>query len=68
MFFVYFFPVFFFFFVLFSFYGFLSDEVPTLETLEFAFYIGSTPTFLHFDLYLNTAYTRSTLHSFIFLF
>ena len=23
---------------------FLSDERPTLETLDFAFYIGSTPT------------------------
>ena len=35
---------------------FLSDEGPMLETLDFAFYIGSTPTFLYFDLYLNTAY------------
>ena len=35
---------------------FLSDEGPTLETLDFAFYIGSTPTFLYFDLYFNTAY------------
>ena len=35
---------------------FLSDEGPTLKTLDFAFYIGSTPTFLYFDLYLNTAY------------
>ena len=36
---------------------FLSDEGPTLETLDFTFYIGSTtPTFLYFDLYLNTAY------------
>ena len=26
----------------------LSDEGPTLETLDFAFYIGSTPTFLYF--------------------
>ena len=33
-----------------------SDEEPTLETLEFTFHIGSTPTFLYFDLYLNTAY------------
>ena len=33
---------------------FLSDEWPTLETLDFAFYIGSTPTFLYFDFYLNT--------------
>ena len=35
---------------------FLSDEGPTLKTLDFTFYIGSTPTFLYFDLYLNTAY------------
>ena len=37
---------------------FLSDEGPTLESLDFlnAFYISSTPTFLYFDLYLNTAY------------
>ena len=35
---------------------FLSDEGPTLETLDFTFRIGSTPTFLYFDLYLNTAY------------
>ena len=33
----------------------MSTE-PTLETLEFAFHIGSTPAFLYFDLYLNTAY------------
>ena len=35
---------------------FLSDEGPTLETLDFTFHIGSTTTFLNFDLYLNTAY------------
>ena len=35
---------------------FVSDEGPTLETLDFTIRIGSTPTFLHFDLYLNTAY------------
>ena len=35
---------------------FLSDEGPTLETLDFTIRIGSTPTFLYFDLYLNTAY------------
>ena len=28
----------------------------TLETLDFTIHIGSTPTFLYFDLYLNTAY------------
>ena len=30
--------------------------MPTLETLDFTIRIGSTPTFLHFGLYLNTAY------------
>ena len=35
----------------------LRDEGPTLETLDFTIRIGSTaPTFLYFDLYLNTAY------------
>ena len=29
---------------------------PTLETIDFTFRIGSTLTFLYFDLYLNTAY------------
>ena len=33
---------------------FLSDEGPTLEMLNFTFHIGSTQTFLYFDLYLNT--------------
>ena len=27
-----------------------SDEGPTLETLDFSIRIGSTPTFLYFDL------------------
>ena len=35
---------------------FLFDERPTLKTLDFTFYIGSTPIFSYFDLYLNTAY------------
>ena len=33
-----------------------SDEGPMLEMLDFTIRIGSTPTFLYFDLYLNTAY------------
>ena len=37
---------------------FLSDQGPTLELLDFTFPIGGTPTFLYFDLYLNTAYTQ----------
>ena len=35
---------------------FLSDEGPTLKTLDFTIRIGSTPTFLYFDLYLYSAY------------
>ena len=31
---------------------FLSDEGPTLETLDFTIRIGSTPTFVYLDLYL----------------
>ena len=35
---------------------FISDEGPMLETLDFTIRIGSTPTFLYFDLYLYSAY------------
>ena len=35
---------------------FLSDEGPMLETLDYTISIGSTPTFLYFDLYLYSAY------------
>ena len=31
-----------------------------LNRSVFSFYIGSAPTFLYFDLYLNTAYTQHT--------
>ena len=37
-------------------FGFLSDEGPMLETLDYTIRIGSTPTFLYFDLYLYSAY------------
>ena len=43
---------------------FLSDEGPTFKTLDFAFYIGSTPTFLY--RFLSQHCQRSTLH-FMFL-
>ena len=33
-------------------YIFLSDEGPMLETLDHTIRIGSTPTFLYFDLYI----------------
>ena len=39
---------------------FLSDEGPTLETLD---YIGSTPTFLYFDLYLYSAYAAHYVYN-----
>ena len=35
---------------------FLSDEGLMLETLDYTIRIGSTPTFLYFDLYLYSAY------------
>ena len=35
---------------------FLSDEGPMLETLDYTIRIGSTPTFLNYDLYLYSAY------------
>ena len=43
---------------------FLSDEGPMLETLDYTIRIGSTPTFLYFDLYLYTLPTQHT--TFIF--
>ena len=43
---------------------FLSDEGPTLKTIDFAIRIGSTPTFLYFDLYLNTAYATYVYFTF----
>ena len=33
-----------------------SNEGPMLETLDHTIRIGSTPTFLYFDLYLHSAY------------
>ena len=38
------------------FFLFLSDEGPMFETLDHTIRIGSTPTFLYFDLYLYSAY------------
>ena len=43
---------------------FLFDEGPTLETLDFTINIGSTPTYLYFDLYLNTAYAAHYVYFF----
>ena len=42
---------------------FLSDEGLSLKTLDPAFYIVSTPTFLYFDLYFNTAYAAHYVYS-----
>ena len=39
---------------------FLSDEGQMLETLDFTIRIGSTPTFLYFDLYLYSSCQYST--------
>ena len=44
---------------------FLSDEGPMLETLDHTVRIGSTPTFLYFDLYLCL---RSTLRLYIMIY
>ena len=35
---------------------FLSDEEPMLEMLDYTIRIGSTPTFLYFNLHLYSAY------------
>ena len=45
---------------------FLSYKGPTLETFDFTFYIGSTPTFLYFDLYPNTAFPQHKVRLFNF--
>ena len=42
--------------------GFLSDEGPTLETLDYTIRIGGTPTFLYFDLYLHSAYAAHFIY------
>ena len=45
---------------------FLSDEGPTLETLDYTIRIGSTPTFLYFDLYLYSTYAVHLAVYFVF--
>ena len=38
------------------------DEGPMLETLDYTIRIGSTPTFLYFDLYLYSAYAAHCIY------
>ena len=42
---------------------FLSDEGPMLETLDYTIRIGSTPTFLYFDLIVSLVSTLPTQHT-----
>ena len=42
---------------------FLTDDGPTLKTLDFTFYIGSTSTFLYFDLHFITAYAAHYVYT-----
>ena len=37
-----------------------------LEMLDYTIRIGSTPTFLYFDLYLHTAYAAHYVYSLLF--
>ena len=39
------------------------DEGPMLETLDYTIRIGSTPTFLYFDLYLYSAYAAHFVYN-----
>ena len=47
---------------------FLYDEGPMLETLDHTIRIGSTPTFLYFDLYLYSAYAAHYVYFNVFAF
>ena len=49
-------------------YWFLSDEGPMLETLDHTICIGSTPTFLYFDLYLYFAYAAHYVYIYIYIY
>ena len=40
---------------------FLSDEGPTVETLDYTIRIGSTSTFLDFDFFLYTLHRQQTM-------
>ena len=47
---------------------FLSDEGPMLEMLDYTIRIGSTPTFLYFDLYLYSAYAAHFIYFFFYMY
>ena len=42
-----------------------QGEGPMLETLDYTIRIGSTPTFLYFNLYLYSAYAAHYVYFFI---
>ena len=44
----------------------MLETLDHTKTLDFTFYIGSTPTFLYFDLYLNTAYAQNVRLYFLY--
>ena len=44
--------------------GFLSDEGPMLETLDYTIRVGCTPTIFYFDLYLYSAYAGHYIYVF----
>ena len=46
---------------------FFSDEGPMLETLDYTIRIGSTPTFLYFDLYVYSAYAAHFVYFYYYL-
>ena len=46
----------------------LSDEGPMLETLDYTIRIGSTPTFLYFDLHLYSAYAGYYVYLKMYIF
>ena len=49
-------------------YNFVSDEGPMLETLDYSICIGSTLSFLYFDLYLYSAYALRICITYIYIY
>ena len=53
---------------IFIYFLFLSDEGPMFETLEYYIIrIGSTPTFLYFDLYFYSAYAAHYVYIYMYI-